>query len=79
MLWKKIRILDTSGDVGYYKMVPYWIESGNCFILVYSINKDQTLQYLRFVYNLIQKNERAKKKCLYFLWEYSKKSLPKGY
>ena len=67
MLWKKIRILDTSGDVGYYKMVPYWIESGNCFILVYWTNEETTLTYLTFVYNLIQNNEKAKKMPIFFV------------
>ena len=64
---KKIRILDTSGDVDYYKMVPYWIESGNCFILVYSTNEETTLTYLTFVYNLIQNNEKAKKMPIFFV------------
>ena len=64
---KKIRILDTSGDVDYYKMVPYWIESGNCFILVYSTNEETTLKYLTFVYNLIQKNKKAREMPIFFV------------
>ena len=58
---KKIHILDTSGEyINDEGVLSYWIERGNCFILVYSIDEEETLHYLKLVYDLIKKNKKAK-------------------
>ena len=55
-----VEILDTSGEKDYQNMIENWINDGNCFILVYSIDDENSFKELDAKYEKIcqiKKNE----------------------
>ena len=51
-------ILDTAGDKDYQTSLDNWINSGNCFILVYSINDENSFKELDAKYERICQNKK---------------------
>ena len=49
----EIEILDTAGQDDYQTMLDTWIDYGNCFLLVYSIDEKDSFKQIRFKYDRI--------------------------
>ena len=48
-----LEILDTAGQDDYQTMLDTWIEYGNCFLLVYSIDESDSFKQIRYKYDRI--------------------------
>jgi small GTP-binding protein len=53
----QINILDTAGEEDYQNMLDQWIEVANGFLLVYSIDDNDTFEVLKDKYNRIKKSD----------------------
>ena len=51
----ELEILDTAGQDDYQTMLDTWIEFGNCFILVYSIDEMDSFKQIKAKYDRICK------------------------
>ena len=51
----ELEILDTAGQDDYQTMLDTWIEFGNCFILVYSIDEMDSFKQIKTKYDRICK------------------------
>ena len=49
----ELEILDTAGQDDYQTMLDTWIEFGNCFLLVYSIEDADSFKQIKFKYDRI--------------------------
>ena len=57
----ELEILDTAGQDDYQTMLDTWIEYGNCFLLVYSIDDNDSFKQIRFKYDRISKIKNNEK------------------
>ena len=48
-----LEILDTAGQDDYQTMLDTWIEFGNCYLLVYSIDDIESFKQLKIKYDRI--------------------------
>ena len=51
----ELEILDTAGQEDYQTMFDSWIESGNCYLLVYSIDDEESFNQVKVKYEKICK------------------------
>ena len=49
----QLEILDTAGQDDYQTMLDTWIEFGNCYLLVYSIDEADSFKQIKFKYDRI--------------------------
>ena len=49
----ELEILDTAGQDDYQTMLDTWIEFGNCYLLVYSIDEADSFKQIKFKYDRI--------------------------
>ena len=49
----ELEILDTAGQDDYQTMMDTWIEFGNCYLLVYSIDDIESLNFIKLKYERI--------------------------
>ena len=57
----ELEILDTAGQDDYQTMLDTWIEYGNCFLLVYSIDDNDSFKQIRFKYDRIHQIKNKEK------------------
>ena len=48
----ELEILDTAGQEDYQTMFDSWIESGNCYLLVYSIDDEESFNQVKVKYEI---------------------------
>ena len=49
----ELEILDTAGQDDYQTMMDTWIEFGNCYLIVYSIDDEESFNQVKFKYERI--------------------------
>ena len=49
----ELEVLDTAGQDDYQTMLDTWIDYGNCFLLVYSIDEKDSFKQVKFKYDRI--------------------------
>lgn len=57
----ELEIIDTAGQDDYQTMLDTWIEFGNCFLLVYSIDEVDSFKQIKFKYERIQQIKNKEK------------------
>ncbi len=57
----ELEILDTAGQDDYQTMLDTWIEFGNCFLLVYSIDDEDSFKQIKFKYERIEQIKNNEK------------------
>ena len=50
----ELEILDTAGQDDYQTMLDTWIEFGNCYLLVYSIDEVESFKQIKYKYERIR-------------------------
>ena len=58
----ELKILDTAGQEEYQSMMDDWIDFASCFILVYSIDDNDSFNQIKQKYDYIIKRKSKKKK-----------------
>ena len=57
----ELEILDTAGQDDYQTMLDTWIDFGNCFLLVYAIDDDDSFQEAKIKYERITELKKGQK------------------
>ena len=64
----RLQILDTSGDEDYQNMLDTYIEFTNCYLLIYSINNENSFKEVKTKYERIcQVKEKEKENIIVVL------------
>ena len=57
----ELEIIDTAGQDDYQTVLDTWIDFGNCFLLVYSIEEVDSFEQIKFKYERIQQLKNKEK------------------